>query len=239
MARNEEKAQSMLYRFRKAMQNEQEGWLNPTPNEPLLPTTCTSLPAALHARKELLKDISRKLSRIHDSTLEHPAIRALNDDLNRQIRKTHEWEERLRELGHTERDKTTKWGEDVLPEPGNVHGYLYFGRAKELPGVAELLNPKKEAATKLPPRILEMQRVADSEYFGIDSLEREEMRQKDERAVEEKLCITEESMSDWLTGLPVMLPPIGQLPQAVRIDVPTQTQVEQHLIERRRRELLR
>lgn len=231
----------MLYRFRKAMQSEESGWTNPSPNEPLVPATCESLPAALYARKELLKDVSRKISRIHDDSLDEAAIRTLNDDINRQLRKKHEWDKRVFELGHIERDKALRWGDEMLPEPGNVHGYLYFGRAKELPGVQELLNPRREVATRLPPRILAMQQNADSEYFGISTVEIEEARASEEAAAEAKLCMINAPLADWVTGLPVVLPAysFADLPTPKDISIPTFTEVEAHLIERRRRELLR
>lgn len=232
----------MLYRFRKAIQNEDaEGWTPPNPNEPLLPSTCTSLPAALYARRQLTKEISRKLSRIQDASLDDATIRSLNDDLNRMIRERHEWDATLRALGHTERDKTVKWGEDALPEPGNVHGYYYFGRAKELPGVKELLHPKKEQATKLPARILMMQRTADPAYYGITDPdgEAEQSRLQGEAQVEKKLLSIEGNAVDWVTGLPFMLPPFLEYPpMPPPPTVPTQAQVEQHLIERQRRRLL-
>lgn len=228
----------MMYRFRKAMQNEAEGWVNPTPNEPLLPSTCESLPAALHARKELMKDISRKISKIHDKDLDDSAIRSLNDDINRQIRKKLAWDTRIVELGHVERDKTVRWGDEMLPEPGNVHGYYYFGRAKELPGVQDLLNPRREAATKLPARVIQMEKTADGEYFGMDTPEVEDVRREMESEVEIKLCTTKASLADWTTGLPLLLPIIPELPPANQVNVPSQQQVEEYLIERRRAELL-
>lgn len=223
------------------MKNEQEGWVNPSPNEPLVPSTCRSLPAALYARKELLKDVSRKLSKINDLTLGHAEIRALNDELNRQVRRIHEWDGRLRELGHRERDKSVKWGDETLPEPGNVHGYLYFGRAKELPGVKELLNPRKEGKIKLPARIQEMERTADAEYFGVDDEQAEMARMEREREVEERLCASEVPLIDWVTGLPTILPPLPmELPPPADLPaIPTATQVEQFLMEKKRQELLR
>lgn len=232
----------MLYRFRKAIQNEEaDTWSPQNPNEPLQPSTCTNLSAALYARRLLTKDISRKLSRIQDASLDDATIRSLNDDLNRMIRERHEWDATLRALGHTERDKTIKWGDDLLPEPGNTHGYYYFGRAKELPGVKELLNPRKEQVTKLPARILMMQRTADNEYYGIadpDS-EAEKFRLQEEAQVERKLLSIEGSAVDWVTGLPVMLPPFLEYPAIPHApQVPTQDQVEEYLVAQQRKRLL-
>lgn len=235
----------MLYRFRKAMQSESAGWVNPSPNEPLVAATCQSLPAALFARKELIKDISRKISKIHDETLDEAAVRSVNDDINQLIKRKAEWDTRMRDLGHVERDKTLKWGDELLPEPGNVHGYLYFGRAKELPGVRELLQPKREERVRLPARVLQIERHADADYFGFASAgghehrdEHEEARRMTEAAAEGKLCMSDSPLADWVSGLPLLLPPIEVLPAPDVPLVPTQEQVERHMIERRKAELL-
>ena len=231
----------MLYRFRKAMQSEEEGLVvNPYPGMPLMPSTCEHLSSAIYARKTLLKEISRKVSRIHDAQLDDATIRSLNDDINRQIRLVHEWDACLIRLGHHERDKRTKWGEESLPEPGNVHGYYYFGRAKTLPGVQELLSPRRAEKTKITPRVEAMMRSADDEYFGVVTPEREAERRKLEREVERKLVMCDMPMLDWIEGIPVHLPPIDSedLSSVEPINVPTQEQIEQYLIERRKAELL-
>lgn len=61
----------MLYRFREAMLIEAGLKRNPNSKEPLRPETCDRLAIAEQARKELVKDISRKISRIQDSTERH------------------------------------------------------------------------------------------------------------------------------------------------------------------------
>lgn len=229
----------MLYRFRKAMQFNANRQKDSATAELLQPSTCQTISDALDARRALYKEISRKISRIHDEELEESAIRSLNDDINRQIRQAREWDACLIRLGHRDRDRTMKWGDEKRPEPGNVHGYLYFGRAKTLPGVQELLNPKRSERTALPPRLLEMQRNADDEYFGVLAEDQEETLQQRERETELQLIMQNVPALDWLTGLPVHLPPVD--PQTVKapssIPVPSQAEVEAYLIDRRRAEL--
>lgn len=258
MARNEEKAQSMLYRFRKAMQHaDSDGWRNArrlgggrgggdgggSLLSSLLPSSCRSVQAALHARRELMKDLSRKITRIQDPELDEAAIRALNDELNRLVRLRKQWDETLRTLGYKERERAIRWGPESLPESGITHGYLYFGRARELPGVQELLNPRKELPTKMPARLLAMQEAADAEYFGVLAPEEEaELRESEAKAERQCLGDGEHALADWITGLPVVLPVVrdGEQPDVSEApSVPTMAQVEAFLIEKRRQDLLK
>lgn len=245
MARNEEKAQSMFYRFRKAIQNEEAGWINPSPNEPLLPSTCESLPAALFARRELLKDISRKIGRINEESLrDEEEIRALNDEINRLIRRKNEWDGRLRELGHEEKDKTVKWGEDVLPEPGNQFGYFYFGKAKTLPGVQDLLNPHRETTIRLPAKLQTLQNALKDQqlhdlYYGVLEAKEEAEMQAYEREAELAAHSSNRIFVDAKTGLPMILTQFGadDLAEAPKEEIPTQKDIEAAIIRYKKEKL--
>lgn len=59
---------SMLYRFREAMLIEAGVKRNPNSKEPLLPETTTRVSIAEQARKDLVREISRKISQIQDRT---------------------------------------------------------------------------------------------------------------------------------------------------------------------------
>ncbi|CAG8727130.1 11286_t:CDS:2, partial [Ambispora leptoticha] len=65
MARNEEKAQSMLYRFREA-QAAELGLLKPKERRPYLASDCTNVREAEKWRQQILREISRKVSKIQD-----------------------------------------------------------------------------------------------------------------------------------------------------------------------------
>ena len=66
-ARNEEKAQSMLYRFREA-QAAELGLGTRSDRRPRMASTCKSLRECERWRGEILREISRKVSKIQDGT---------------------------------------------------------------------------------------------------------------------------------------------------------------------------
>lgn len=65
MARNEEKAQSMLYRFREA-QAAELGLAQKTDRRPRVAASCKDLRQCERWRGEILREVSRKVSKIQD-----------------------------------------------------------------------------------------------------------------------------------------------------------------------------
>lgn len=65
MARNEEKAQSMLYRFREAQAAEM-GLVTKSDRRPRVAAACKDLKQCERWRGEILRDVSRKVSKIQD-----------------------------------------------------------------------------------------------------------------------------------------------------------------------------
>ncbi|KAH9813521.1 Pre-mRNA-splicing factor ISY1, partial [Teratosphaeria destructans] len=99
MARNAEKAQSMLFRFR-AQQASDLGILSTTSTRrPKAISAQDSIPTCERWRGQVLREISRKLTKIQDAALGDYAVRDLNDELNRLFREKWAWEVRIRELG--------------------------------------------------------------------------------------------------------------------------------------------
>lgn len=263
----------MLYRFRKAMRSSDDANFvasagrSPNPSGTASPASCGSIPAALRARRELRKSLSRQIMRIQDASLEPDAIRRLNDQINEALRTVRAWDECLLRLGHRMEREEGADGALYGSEAVNAHGYWYFGRARELPGVRELLQEQEHGQgqqgrddkdAKPPPpldlRIRRMMEKADDEYFGKTA---EGTAVEEEAAVEGRL--RDGSHLDWITGLPLLLPPTSSVEgeglrgDTVDVDaaamdaatgnpitiVPTQEQVGAYLIERRREELLR
>lgn len=255
----------MLYRFRKAMRSSDDAGFVASASRPspggardgASPAGCTSIAAALRARRELRKSLGRQIMRIQDASLDADTIRRLNDQINESLRTVRAWDECLLRLGHRmEREEGADgalYGNEVV----NVHGYWYFGRARELPGVCELLQEQGRERERerekpfLEPRLRKMMEQADDEYFG---------RVQDDAAVGEEEAVErtlrDKSQLDWITGLALPLPPLGRAefgdreadmndasasPSAVEsiTIVPTQEQVGAYLVERRREELLK
>eukprot|EP00842_Homolaphlyctis_polyrhiza_P001519 jgi/Hompol1/2368/HPOL_005969-RA len=227
MARNEEKSQSMLYRFREAQRIERGG----TPlfdKRPNNPNFVKSLKDAERWRRELIREISRKIDHINDSGLSDFQVRDLNDEINNMMRDKRRWEYRIKELGGT--DFSRRPGAvDVMGKtvPG-TKGYRYFGRAKELPGVKELFQQAAIEQAKVAPE--DMWHHVDGDYFGYrdedDGLLLEYEQAQEDAAKQEIIARFGESMSENLDLESLPLPKL-----------PTQQQVEAWIVKRRRQEL--
>ncbi|KAK5744923.1 NineTeen Complex (NTC) component [Elasticomyces elasticus] len=242
MARNAEKAQSMLFRFR-AQQASDLGILdiNKT-RRPKAISAQTHIPTCERWRGQVLKEISRKITKIQDPALSDYQIRDINDELNRLFREKWQWEVRIKEMGGP---NYMRGGGRITDDEGRViegggKGYRYFGRAKELPGVKELF----EAATKKPEHEGkkkdttrgEMRKLVDAGYYGY-GLDEEDgallaYEVEKEKEAYEILMGEDESMQPEWEPLP------GDTGDGVGWRLPTADEVETELLERRKRKLL-
>ncbi|KAK5118349.1 NineTeen Complex (NTC) component [Meristemomyces frigidus] len=240
MARNAEKAQSMLFRFR-AQQASDLGILdiNKT-RRPKAISQQEHIPTCERWRGQVLKEISRKITKIQDPALSDYQIRDVNDELNRLFKEKWQWEMRIKELGGP---NYMRGGSRVTDDEGRViegggKGYRYFGRARELPGVKELF----EAATKKPDGEgkkegrQEMRMRVDAGYYGYGDDEAEgallAYEVEKEREAYEALLGEEETVDDTWEALP------GDVGDGVGWKLPTAEEVEAELLDRRKRKLL-
>ncbi|VDC05254.1 unnamed protein product [Peniophora sp. CBMAI 1063] len=143
MARNEEKAQSMLYRFREA-QAAELGLGTRADRRPRMASACKSLRECERWRGEILREISRKVSKIQDAGLSDYEVRDLNDEINKLLREKRHWENQIVALGGANYRRNVAMLDDDGREVPGTKGYKYFGRAKELPGVKELFESRKK-----------------------------------------------------------------------------------------------
>ncbi|KAK0553682.1 NineTeen Complex (NTC) component [Tilletia horrida] len=150
MARNQEKAQSLLYRFREA-QAAELGLMTRTPTRrPRLASSVSSVKEAERWRGEVMREISRKVSKIQDTGLTDFEVRDINDEINKLIREKGHWENQILALGGANYKRgVPKMLDDAGREVPGTRGYKYFGRAKDLPGVKELLNRTTEQEEEL------------------------------------------------------------------------------------------
>src|SRR6187402_1808759 len=138
----------MLFRFRES-QAADLGIIDVgRTRRPKMITEVMAIPACEKWRGQVLKEISRKVSKIQDPSLSDFMIRDLNDEINKAMREKHMWEVQIRNLGGPNymRGGGKVYDEEGREVPGSGKGYRYFGRAKELPGVKEMF----EAATVKP-----------------------------------------------------------------------------------------
>lgn len=148
MARNEEKAQSMLNRFITMKAEEKK---KPKERRPFLASECRDLNEADKWRQQIMREIGRKVAEIQNEGLGEHRLRDLNDEINKLIREKLHWERRIVELGGPNYARHSAKMTDLdgnivdVPNPsGRGPGYRYFGAAKKLPGVRELFEKPPE-----------------------------------------------------------------------------------------------
>ncbi|KAM7401486.1 hypothetical protein PAMP_016796 [Pampus punctatissimus] len=161
MARNAEKAMTALARFRQAQL--EEGKVKE--RRPFLASECSELPKAEKWRRQIISEISKKVAQIQNAGLGEFRIRDLNDEINKLLREKGHWEVRIKDLGGPDYARVgprmlDHEGKEV---PGN-RGYKYFGAARDLPGVRELF--EKEPAPSLRKTRAELMKDVDAEYYG-------------------------------------------------------------------------
>ncbi|KGY15265.1 hypothetical protein PABG_11849 [Paracoccidioides brasiliensis Pb03] len=246
-ARNSEKAQSMLFRFR-AAQAADLGILDiGRTRRPKAITSVTSIPVCEKWRGQVLKEISRKVSRIQDQSLSDYQIRDLNDEINKAMREKWMWEVQIRNLGgpNYTRGGGRVYDDDGREIPGGGKGYRYFGRARELPGVKEMFEAaaRKQSKTGREEddgggRVGDLtRRNVDAAYFGYgldeeDGTLLEYERQKEKEAFENMLQHGKDEAVDGWEPLP------GDSGDGIEWRLPTLEEVQEELVDRRRRRLL-
>lgn len=136
-ARNSEKAQSMLFRFR-AQQAASLGIIDAgRTRRPKMITEVTAIPTCEKWRGQVLKEISRKVSKIQEQSLSDFQIRDLNDEINKAMREKHMWEVQIRNSGGPNymRGGGKVFDEDGKEIPGGGKGYRFV--TSTLLGVGE------------------------------------------------------------------------------------------------------
>jgi len=195
MARNEEKAQSMLNRYLAGKQEELRG--APKKRRPYLSSECTDLNEADKWRQQILREIGRKVMDIQNAGLGEHRIRDLNDEINKLMREKWHWEKRIVELGGPDYGKlgprvTDSQGRAVAEAMSKGAGYRYFGAAKNLPGVKELFE-KVEVKQARATRGELMKRI-DPDYYGFRDEDDGHMVPLEEKAEQ---IMREKAIEEW------------------------------------------
>ncbi|ERS99500.1 hypothetical protein HMPREF1624_04701 [Sporothrix schenckii ATCC 58251] len=145
----------MLFRFRETQAADLGITDIGRQRRPKVITEQTSVANCERWRGQVLKEISRKVSKIQDPALSDFQVRDLNDEINKLMREKHMWEVQIRNLGGP--NYTLRTGPGGKPNkeydangreiPGAGKGYRYYGRARELPGVKELFEAARAKAS--------------------------------------------------------------------------------------------
>lgn len=238
----------MLYRFR-AQQAADMGIIDVTrTRRPKAITSIDAVPTCERWRGQVLKEVSRKVSRIQEPSLSDYQIRDLNDEINKLMREKWAWEMQIKNLGGPNymRGSGRVYDDEGREIPGGGKGYRYFGRARELPGVKEMF----EAAARRGKGPAEEQegagsgrggdiatRKVDANYFGY-GLDEEDgtllayEKQKEKEALEHLRVQGDDDVEDGWEPLP------GDAGDGVEWRLPTLDEVQEEMVDRRRRRLL-
>ncbi|TFK75539.1 Isy1-like splicing factor [Pluteus cervinus] len=189
MARNEEKAQSMLYRFREA-QAAELGLGTRADKRPRMASACKSLRECERWRGEILREISRKVSKIQDSGLTDYEVRDLNDEINKLLREKRHWENQIVALGGANYRRNVAMLDDDGKEVPGTKGYKYFGRAKDLPGVKELFQSRKKEEEEENQALAYYKKFMNQgpAYYGDLDENDEELQKYEQKAMNEDLA---------------------------------------------------
>ncbi|KAG7194481.1 NineTeen Complex (NTC) component [Scheffersomyces spartinae] len=185
MSRNLEKSQSELHRFQH-QKNLEAGVLESNPKlRPKNVKSVSNLAQAERWRTVIMGEISQRLTRIQDPTASDETLRELNNELAQFFKEKRSWEYHIKELG----------GIDHLAQRDSIKGQMangirYYGRARELPEVQQLLKAQKEerdlqlkqqqGKLKRAMQINERRLKITEDYYGLNEPSANEEMVEDE-----------------------------------------------------------
>ncbi|KAI3406603.2 ENP2 [Candida oxycetoniae] len=182
-------------------------------------------------------EISSKLTQINDATLNDVRIRELNDELNKLFKDKRSWEYHIRELGGNDYIHT---GRDMINTGVDVAGWRYFGRAKELPDVKEMIESKKKQekqkggrkgfVSKETALSIRKKKLDDFYYGKEDDKELVEFEQ-----IRSKEMATQTEASSSQTEIEVE---DANQTQVKLEELPTNEQVSKWLVDKKRKQLM-
>ncbi|KAJ8301674.1 hypothetical protein KUTeg_020661 [Tegillarca granosa] len=243
-ARNSEKAMTTLARWRAAHLGE----VKEKERRPFIATDCDDLHKAEKFRRQIIGEISRKVAQIQNAGLGEFKLRDLNDEINKLLREKGHWEDRIKELGGPDYKKV---GPKMLDHegkevPGNK-GYKYFGAAKDLPGVRELFEQEPPPAQRKTRA--ELMKDIDADYYAIakcvsewkerqEAISRGEIKADIEMEDEEKDDQIYEQEEQVVDDEAEKEEELKNEHFIAHVPVPSQKDIEEALLERKKRELL-
>lgn len=133
---------------------------------PHLASDCEYLADAEKYRNQIVREIEGGIAKIQNPALAEHEIRELNDEINHRMREKWHWNRRVKELGGPdyaaiERQRQIEEGDDQANS-----GYRYFGAAKDLPGVRELLAKEAAKRKKSKRKATDIYRHITPDYYG-------------------------------------------------------------------------
>ena len=132
---------------------------------PFLASECDNLQDAELWRRDIIRETTKSVHLIQNAGAGEHKIRDLNDQINKLLRERTHWDKRILELGGPDyaANAPKSYDADGRELPGGG-GYMYFGAAKELPGVRELFH---KSDVENPRRTRkDMYKFITPDYYG-------------------------------------------------------------------------
>lgn len=227
MARPAEKARAMLNKWVKMREQGNAPAVAPRHQKrPHLASECEHLSDAEYYRNQIIREITAGIAKIQNPGLGEHAIRDLNDEINKRLREKHHWNKRIYALGGLDYISLEKKRQIEEGDPQATEGgYRYFGAAKDLPGVKEMLAKQEQKAVKKK----DLWKSITPDYFGWRDEEDGVVVELEGEAVQVHLRETKKRPR--ATDLQEVV--VGDY-----LDVPTAKQVEQFLLEQKKKAML-
>lgn len=196
MARNQEKSQSLLnrwYNFKLGNDLQEEERLMKRPTHTGMVKTVS---ASEHWRRQVIREFNEKLSMIQNASLGEHKIRDLNDDLNKLLKEKYAWEMRIIELNGPDYRRRGK----LYDEESNAitfGKYIYFGAAKDLDGVREMLKTVEQRKKEQEQYSVSLKKLVlppNYYYYHMDDDVKEEEEQAERKAHEEMIQMLQKSI---------------------------------------------
>lgn len=208
-------------------------------------------------RREVVKQISKKVTEIQNGSLGEHKIRDLNDFINKLLREKKHWERQIKFLGGVDymaQSRSELAGIGQGDKAYGVDGYYYFGAARELPGVRELFERQLPEAKKRTRG--EMYKLIDADYYGyrddddgkLKALELAQEEKERDKAEKEWLATQKANKRRRYAALG-MEESVGSDDEDIRIEregqvlkghvpLPDEQRIKQMILEQRRKALL-
>jgi len=196
MARNEEKAAGMFNRwttFKGSLDHEGKGPNLSGKKRPYLSYHCDDIHEAEHWRRDILREITKKVAEIQNAGLGEHVLRDMNDHINKLLREKSHWQKRIKDLGGPDYFKSAPRSFDAEgTELRGSGGYQYFGATKNLPDVRKLFEQEKPPPQKRTR--FQINKNIDPDYYGFRD-EDDGILVEEERKAEELLV--QKAVREW------------------------------------------
>ena len=199
----------------------------------MLASECHHLADAEYYRNQIVREISAGIAKIQNPALGEHTIRDLNDEINKKMREKHHWNRRIKELGGLdfnaiERKRQIEEGDvQSLQGPG---GYRYYGAAKDLPGVKELL--EKQVQKEQTKKRGDIYKHITPDYYGWRD-EEDGVLLELEAAMVEQIKRQKSEQGEYVNVQPINIDLTEDY-----LDVPSHAEMAQLLFEHKKKALL-